>query len=75
MNGRTTLPTALESKSAFVEVGRLLCLVYVEEGLSNLDQNFWVLVILTPIYGWLQRLSNCWLLLYIERQNNTPYRH
>jgi hypothetical protein len=31
MNGPTTLPTALESKSAFVEVGDLLCLLYLEE--------------------------------------------
>jgi hypothetical protein len=31
MNGPTTLLTALESKSAFVEVGNLLCLVYLEE--------------------------------------------
>ena len=31
LNGPTTLPTALESKSAFVEVGNLLCLVYLEE--------------------------------------------
>ncbi len=31
MNGPTTLPTALETKSAFVEVVRIVCLVYKEE--------------------------------------------
>jgi hypothetical protein len=39
LNGPTTLPTPLESKSAFVGVGRLLHLVYLEEMFSHVITN------------------------------------
>jgi hypothetical protein len=35
LNGPTTLPTTLESKSAIVEVGNLLCLGYLKEMFTN----------------------------------------
>jgi hypothetical protein len=36
LNDPTTLPTALETKSAFFEVGNLFCLVYLEEMFTHL---------------------------------------
>jgi hypothetical protein len=40
LNGPTTLPTALEWKSAFVGVGRLLHLIYLEEMFTHVITKF-----------------------------------
>jgi hypothetical protein len=39
LNDPTTLPTALETKSAFVEVGSLICHVYGEEIFTHVQAN------------------------------------
>jgi hypothetical protein len=40
LNDPTTLPTSLETKSAFVEVGNLLCHVYGEEMFTHVQTKF-----------------------------------
>jgi hypothetical protein len=53
-SNNTHLPTALEWKSGTVRFGGLIHLVSSEEWLSTLYHKSGVLVILTPMYGWLK---------------------